>query len=395
MNNNLHHVLQACLQEMQDGAQLEAILERYPADLAERLRPMLLAALDARRMAVSGPSKEAFWRNRAKLIHAAARTREEERKRFGLRLAMQRWVTVLVLSALFFFSGTSLVRASSAALPGDSLYRVKRSWENFMLAFTFDSGDREILEVEHENERLEELNELFASGRSAMVDFAGIITRESGAGWWISNILVIVPDGIVPSGQPIQVGSAVRVYGRTGGNGIVLAERIESLPAGAALPEIEEHEVTVQSGIESPAPGAETEVASGETTESASPKATPMIESLTGKLTSIQGVVWKIDNVLVNVRNAEIKGVPVVGARARATGYYGTDGVFVARRIEIVNPEPEVNDNSSPNDHENDSSQNVNEHANENDHDNENDDEHESENHEEEHQEYEENNNND
>jgi hypothetical protein len=289
-------------------------------------------------------------------------------------------------------------------LPGDGLYTVKRSWENFLLALTFDSANRGILEVEHENERLEELNELFASGRSAMVDFAGIITRESGEGWWISNILVIVPDGVVPSGQPIQVGSAVRVYGSTSGNGIVLAERIEALPAGAPLPEVEddeyeteveEPEATVQPGIEDPGSESEDEASEGETTESASPKATPMVESLTGKLTSIQGVVWKIDSVLVNVRNAEIKGIPVVGAQARATGYYGTDGVFVASRIEIFNPEPEVNEDSSPNDHDSGSNENVNEHGNENDHDNENNDEHQNENHNEEHHEDEENNNND
>jgi hypothetical protein len=390
--SNLHDVLETCLQEVKTGSEIETVLKRYP-ELAEELRPVLQASLNAQGMAVSGPSAEVLRRNRAKLLQHATRLREEGRKPFIVRPAIQRWAMALALFVLFFFSGSSLVRASSAALPGDSLYAVKRSWEDFTLTFTFSSGERELLEVEHENERLEELHELFASGRTAQVEFAGIITRENGDGWWISNILVIVPDQVVLPGQPIQVGTAVRVFGTTSGNGIVLAERIEVLPAGAPLPEmeeedgeleveVEESEATVQPEVENSDSGSENEAPEIEATEIPSATATPEMESITGTLTSINQDVWRIDNARVDVGNAEIKGIPVLGALARAEGYFGAEGVFVAAKIEIFNfesgsnntnhnnsdtngedDEPNVNIND---DHEDDNNNNNNEEHNNN-----------------------------
>jgi hypothetical protein len=392
--SNLHDVLETCLQEVKKGAELEAVLERYP-ELAEELRPMLQASLNARRMAVSGPSAEVLQRNRAKLLQHAVRLREAERKSFIVLPAIQRWVLALVLIVLFFFSGTSLVRASSAALPGDSLYTVKRSWEGFTLAFTFGSNERELLEVEHENERLEELHELFASGRAAQVDFAGIITRENGDGWWVSNILVIVPDQVVLPGQPIQVGTAIRVFGTTSGNGIVLAQRIEVLPAGAPLPEVEQDEdeleveveqseATVQPEVENSGSESGNEAPETEVTDVPSATVTPEMESITGTLTSINQDVWRIDNVRVDVGNAEIIGIPVLGALARAEGHFGADGVFVAAKIEIFNFESTINstndNNSDTNGEDDEPGVNINELDNSNDHNNENNDDHEDDN---------------
>lgn len=410
--NNLHDVLETCVQEVEKGAEVEAALERYP-ELAEELRPMLWASINVQRMAVAGPSAEVLRRNRAKLLQHAATLREAEHKPLIVLPAIQRWVMALALFVLFFFCGTSLVRASSAALPGDSLYTVKRSWEDFRLAFTFDSGERESLEVEHENERLEELHELFASGRAAQVDFAGIITRENGDGWWISNILVIVPDQVVLPGQPIRVGAAVRVYGTTSSNGIVLAERIESLPAGAPLPEVEEDEhqqeveveeaeATLQPGDEDSGSGSENEAPEIEATEIPSATVTPQSESITGALTSINQDVWRIDNIRVDIGNAQITGIPVLGALARADGYFGADGVFIAVKIEIFNFESGNNNtNVNTSDEIDDSNVNINEpgndNGNENDHNNENNDDHEDDNNnnDEEHNDNEENNNDD
>ena len=345
--SNIQDVMQTCLQDVQNGVHVEAVLERYP-DLADELRPMLQASLDAQSMAVSGPSSEVLRRNRAKVLQYAASLREESKASPGVPF-LQRWAMGLALLFLFFFSGTSLVHASSAALPGDSLYSVKRSWEDLMLAFTFDLGERETLEVEHENERLHELQELFASGRTAQVDFGGIITRENGEGWWISNVLVIVPDQILPPGQPIQMGMAVRVYGITRGDGIVLAERITILAAGEPLPEMEEEqepEIEVEAiqpqATETPAiQNTGTELAQEtpqvEKTETPEPLATPENESIEGTLTSIKGSMWKLDNILIDVADAEIKGIPVIGALARAEGYFDADEVFIASKIEIFN----------------------------------------------------------
>ena len=101
-------------------------------------------------------------------------------------------------------------------------------------------SERDALEIEHENERLQELQELFAEGRSAKVDFAGSVTSQNGTNWVVSTVPVIISSQteIRDQGQGIGVGSAVRVKGQTLDNNVVLAERIELLPAGAKLPEV-------------------------------------------------------------------------------------------------------------------------------------------------------------
>jgi Domain of unknown function (DUF5667)/Domain of unknown function (DUF5666) len=343
--SNLFDVVEVCLQELIDGAELEAILQRY-SEFADELRPILQASINARHLSGLAPSAQVVQRNRAKLLQQAALLRTEKSGRFVWFPSMQKWAMALALLVLFLFTGTSLVRAASGSLPGDSLYAVKRSWEDFTLALTFDVQEREAREVDYENERLDELHELFASGRTAQVDFAGIVTRENGDGWWISNILVIVSDQSTLPGQPIQVGAAVRVYGTTRGSSIVLAQRIELLPVGAALPEVEDTEpeneeeqpeAATQPVEDSSGSGSGEATPEIGETESPAVTAAPEIESISGTLTSIDGDIWKIDDISVDIRDATIEGTPAVGARAKAEGYFGSNGVFVALQIEIFN----------------------------------------------------------
>ena len=49
--------------------------------------------------------------------------------------------------------------------------------------------------------------------------FAGIVTRMDGNEWQVANILVRVSSKTRLPGQPIQVGTAVRVFGITNGGG--------------------------------------------------------------------------------------------------------------------------------------------------------------------------------
>ena len=374
--NNLFDVVETCLQEMNDGAELEAVLQRYP-ELAEELRPVLQASIDARQLAGPAPLAQVVWRNRAKLLQQAASLRTQKRRRSVWFPSMQKWAMVLALLMLFLFSGTSLVRAASGSLPGDSLYAVKRSWEDFTLALTFDVNERQALEVDYENERLDELHELFASGRTAQVDFVGIVTRENGDGWWISNILVIISDQIAVPDQPVRVGAAVRVYGTTRGDGIVLAQRIELLPVGAALPDIKDTEPEIEEQQpptatrpveDNSGPGSEEETPEIEEAGTPAVTAASEIESISGTLTSIDEDIWEIDDISVDIRDAEIKGTPVVGARAKAEGYFGTDGIFVAIQIEIFNTglNQENNNSNANGDDENSGSNTNNDNGNDN-----------------------------
>ena len=239
--NNLYEALEICLQDMEQGADLETVLFRYP-DLADELRPILEAVAGAKSLAVPAPSVEVVRRNRARVLQHAVQMRES-----GVKPTRRLWfaplrriaVTLAVVTVLFV-SGTGLVGASSNTLPGDNLYPVKRTWEGLRLLFTFKGLEREALEVEQENERLHELNELIKEGRSAEVDFKGLVTSQNGNEWLVADVRVLISSQTDIRDQGIVVGSPVEVRGLTQVNGTVLAERIRLLSSDAKLPDVEE-----------------------------------------------------------------------------------------------------------------------------------------------------------
>jgi hypothetical protein len=245
--SNLYEVLEICLQEIEQGADIDTVLFRYP-EFAEELRPILEASEGARHMAVPAPSAEVVRRNRARVLQRAAQLRETAAKpratpRRIWFTSLRRVAVTLIVIALLFVSGTSLVRAASTTLPGDQLYPVKRTWEDVLLLFTFNSQQRETLEIEHENERHHELRELFAEGRSEDVEFSGLVTSQSGTEWLVEGVQVVISPETQMRGQGIVVGSAVRVEGTTQGSMTVFAEEIQLLPPGSQLPDLEdEHE---------------------------------------------------------------------------------------------------------------------------------------------------------
>src|SRR5574342_1045233 len=73
--NNLYEALEVCLQDIEQGADIETVLFRYP-ELVDELRPILEASANAKSMAVSTPAPEVLRRNRARLLQYAAEMRE-------------------------------------------------------------------------------------------------------------------------------------------------------------------------------------------------------------------------------------------------------------------------------------------------------------------------------
>ena len=354
--NNLYEALEICLQDIEQGADVETVLFRYP-DLADELRPILEASAGARSMAVSDPSPEVVRRNRAKVMQHAAQLREAKAKS-SQRMwfaSLRRVAVALAVVAALFVSGTGLVRAASTTLPGDNLYPVKRTWEDVLLLFTFNGQQRAALEVEHENERLHELSELFAEGRSAEVDFAGTVTSQNGNEWLINGVGVVTSEQTEIRDQGIGVGSAVRVRGWTQGNGTVLAERLELLSSGDQLPDIEyEHkpeeknnnEGSNQQSEDNSGPGSGDETP--EVKETPESQSKPKEESFDGVLNSVEDNVLVVNGIVIDISNAEeIKGTPVVGASVKVEGYYDSNGVFVVTKIEFENDSAESDSGSN------------------------------------------------
>src|SRR5512144_2380347 len=124
--NNLYEVLEICLQDIEQGADIDTVLFRYP-DLADELRPILEASRNASSLAVPAPSAEVVQRNRFKVLQRAAQLRRAKAKSARVWFASLRRIAVtLAVVVALFIGGTGLVRAASATVPGDQLYPVKR-----------------------------------------------------------------------------------------------------------------------------------------------------------------------------------------------------------------------------------------------------------------------------
>src|SRR5829696_481689 len=101
--NNLYDALEICLQDIEQGAEVETVLFRYP-DLAEELRPILEASVGAKSMAIPMPTAEVVRRNRAKVLQQAAQMREAKAKssrRMWLAPLRRIAVTLVVVTMLF------------------------------------------------------------------------------------------------------------------------------------------------------------------------------------------------------------------------------------------------------------------------------------------------------
>jgi len=241
MNNQLSDILEICLQEIENGADVEAALARYP-EFAEDLRPILETSIEAKSLAVPDPSPEVVRRNRSKVLQQAAQMREVQARpsRRLWSVPLRRALVSLAVISIIFIGTNGLVHASAKTLPGDNLYPVKRSWEDVQVMLTFNTQARTQLEVKQEDERLNELNDLFEKGRSASVEFTGTLTGQNGNLWQVANIPVLISAQTNFGGQTMKIGNAIRVTGLTQAGGTVLAEHVVLLPAGAPLPEVDD-----------------------------------------------------------------------------------------------------------------------------------------------------------
>lgn len=366
--NKLYDALELCLQEIENGAAIETALQNYP-DLADELRPILEASLGAAKLSAPEPSADVVRRNRAKVLQRAAEMREANVKpavRFNWFAPLRRLASTLTILVLAFASGTSLVGAAATSLPGENLYPVKRSWENLQVFFALNTEQRDALKVKHENERLEELRELFASGRSAEVTFNGLVTRQNETGWLVAGVRVITsPQTNLPA-QPVQLNSAVQVKGLTQSDGSVLALSVHILPPGASLPEVEDdlagEDDSPDEVVSTPAPEDDApDVAVTQIPE----------QSFNGILDVLNDEFWIINGVPSDVSNAEIVGTPAVGAAVIVEGYFNADGVFIVTRIEFLEQAPDSSDDENDNDNDdNNNNQNGNQNGNQNSNDN-------------------------
>jgi hypothetical protein len=310
MNNQVLDALDYCLHAIQDGASVDAVLARYP-DLAGELRPLLETARQARELNGPGPSAATIDRTRARLLQRAAQMRTP--RRASVIPLFQRLAFSTVLASVLLLSGTGLVKASSATLPGDNLYPVKRTWEDLRLLLVFSPQHRDVLESEYEQERLDEVSQVLQTGRTVPITFSGLITSQTSGQIVVSGVPVAISNQTQFSGTQVLTGAAVIVTGETDALGQVAALGVQVLPAGSLVPVGEAGEYESE----------------GQGTNGHS-----STFHLEGTVNSIQGNVLVVDNRMVYIDPAQMPAL-LPGDLVEVKGYFTPDGRFFASEVEL------------------------------------------------------------
>ena len=176
MNRKLDRVIDECLSRVQAGDEtVQDCVQAYP-ELKDVLEPMLALAFRVNETLAPEKPDEQYVRN-AKLrilnrvkvsVTSNSSKSVQSRRAPHIDFRRRRWSTVIagvVIAAMLFGSGIGLRQASASALPGDSLYPVKRAGEEIQLAFSFSTGGDMALLYDFAESRLEEAQTLSEEGR--------------------------------------------------------------------------------------------------------------------------------------------------------------------------------------------------------------------------------------
>jgi len=235
MTKKLFDALDVCLRSIELGANIDDALKHYP-ELSHQLRPLLITSVQARSLAQQDIPDAVIRRGRARVLRHAAQLRASGSSRYQPVFWFQRLALSMTLAFVMILSVTGLVRASSAAVPGDHLYRIKRTWENVRLTFTFNEELRAQLEDQLEQERIEEVSLLLAQSRQEAISFSGPITEQNGNLWQVAGIPVRINASSQMPDVPVHIGDLVKVTGSTHKEGYVEALQIEIVQAATPPP---------------------------------------------------------------------------------------------------------------------------------------------------------------
>ncbi len=165
----LSTALQECLEAVRTGRELDAILQRYPAQRDE-LVALLQLSSDVRQLHVAAP--DPAFRMRARSALLAAGQRRRDRPGWALVRLMNRLLparpvriaAAIALTAALLAGG--VIAAAAQSLPVEPLYRLKIAMEELQLAVTLDPAENARLRLELADRRLSEAERLSSLGRA-------------------------------------------------------------------------------------------------------------------------------------------------------------------------------------------------------------------------------------
>ncbi|MGI6375374.1 MAG: DUF5667 domain-containing protein [Anaerolineae bacterium] len=130
------------------------------------------------------------------------------------RAAVARRSYALALAVALLLAGLGITaRVSASALPGEPLYGVKRAVESVRQALATGDAARQALDRTLAERRRFEARELQRLGRTAEVEFDGIVENAADGEWTMAGVRIQVPAAVLtgpaPLGQTVWVRARV------------------------------------------------------------------------------------------------------------------------------------------------------------------------------------------
>jgi hypothetical protein len=220
----LYDAFDDCLTRLGLGESVADCLKSYP-DLSEELRPMLEAAQVTWSISRVPHHVQRRSRSRFLTILAQATARRSPRLNAWGMLFQRVVTTTLTLAVGFTLGTTGLYYASASTLPGDSLYGVKRAFEDTWVQLAVSPQQRLELEEQYNAVRETEVEQLLTTGanRNATVSFGGPFSSATSAEWHVGGFDVYLADDTKISGVP-QPGFYVSVVAQMQNGKLVAGE---------------------------------------------------------------------------------------------------------------------------------------------------------------------------
>lgn len=208
MDGALENIIIDALDELEQGNNVEEILERYPRQSAD-LRPILETATGLNLMEAT-PSPDARSASRREFLAEAARLRDDSRAERPLPRWRRFFYSFASFAIFLMLLGVIVLPPSAEAIPGDLLYPVKRSAESAQL-FLATSAEEETLRAEFERERNREIYQMLEIGREGRAGYVGVVKEIAPDHWKIGNITAEINESTVIKGEP-EVGARVEAH---------------------------------------------------------------------------------------------------------------------------------------------------------------------------------------
>ncbi|MFC1980604.1 DUF5667 domain-containing protein, partial [Chloroflexota bacterium] len=164
MKDDLQQILEECLALLEQGACIEDCLKKYPSE-AEDLKSLLnMAQLSKKSLHYAIP-RDTKARIHTKVMTQWDREHCPRDQKKPILSLLPRWAYVVVSVALFLLtSGAGVNAAAAGTTPGDSLYPIKRSFEETRLVFAFSDMAKAEVHVSLAEHRISEILKLAGKG---------------------------------------------------------------------------------------------------------------------------------------------------------------------------------------------------------------------------------------